>query len=229
MAVLATGDELVSVEQTPLPFQIRNSNTHSLSAQVLSAGGLPVPLPPAPDEPSALQESILTALGSGDLLLLSGGVSAGKFDFVEQVLLSLGAEFFFTGAKIQPGKPVVFGRVSVNGAPRYFFGLPGNPVSTMVTFLLFVSPLLHALGGQQAAPRFVQARLVSTVERKRGLTRFLPSKMHSDVAGATVEPIAWQGSGDLAATACADCFVVVPGESSGLLKADEMVSVLLAE
>ncbi len=94
------------------------------------------------------------------MLLLSGGVSTGKYDLVEEVLASLGAEFFFTGVAIQPGKPVVFGQVTRDGKTTPFFGLPGNPVSTMVTFQLFVRPVLDALGGAKREPLpFVQARL----------------------------------------------------------------------
>jgi molybdopterin molybdotransferase len=225
VAVLATGDELVSVDATPEPFQIRNSNTHSLAAQVTGAGGEPILMPPAPDDPSRLRVAIEAALEQSELLLLSGGVSMGKFDFVEQVLLDLGAEFLFTGAKIQPGKPVVFGRVR----GRYFFGLPGNPVSTMVTFLLFVAPLLRALGGEAAGPRFVQTTLLKPVERKAGLTRFLPARLHTEITGSTAEPIPWQGSGDLAAIAQANCFVVAPGGADGVIEAGTMVAALLPE
>ena len=229
VAVLATGDELVSVDATPQPFQIRNSNTHSLAAQITGAGGEAVCLPPAPDDLSALRTAIEDALTQSELLLLSGGVSMGKFDFVERVLLDLGAEFFFTGVRIQPGKPVVFGRVPVRGTLRYFFGLPGNPVSTMVTFLLFVAPLLRALGGEAAGPRFVQATLLASVDQKAGLTRFLPARLHAEITGSTAEPISWQGSGDLAAIARANCFVVVPGDADGAIPAGTIVSALLPE
>ena len=110
VAIVATGDELVEVDQQPLPHQIRNSNSYSLAAQVLAAGAEPVRLPIARDERGHLEAIIRSALEC-DLLLLSGGVSMGKYDLVEEVLLSLGAEFFFTGALIQPGKPIVFGRL----------------------------------------------------------------------------------------------------------------------
>src|SRR6202167_1046591 len=148
IAVLTTGDEIVAVEAKLGPAQIRNSNSFSLAAQIQRAGGEPVLLPIAPDEPRRLRELIEQGLQS-DLLLMTGGVSMGRYDLVEQVLSELQAEFFFTGAKIQPGRPVVFGRVLCGaGAParempaaspphKYFFGLPGNPVSTMVTFELF--------------------------------------------------------------------------------------------
>ena len=175
VAIVATGDELVEVDQEPLVHQIRNSNSYSLAAQILAAGAQPVHLPIARDERGDLEGVIRSAL-QADLLLLSGGVSMGKYDLVEEVLLALGAEFFFTGALIQPGKPVVFGRLALEERPIYFFGLPGNPVSTMVTFSLFVEPLLGALCGDPCrGPRFAQARLSSEVQVKTGLTRFLPA------------------------------------------------------
>jgi molybdopterin molybdotransferase len=218
VAIVATGDELVEVNQQPLKHQIRNSNSYSLAAQVLAAGAEPVRLPIARDEREHLEAIVRTALES-DLVLLSGGVSMGKYDLVEEVLLSLGAEFFFTGAMIQPGKPIVFGRLG----QVYFFGLPGNPVSTMVTFSLFVEPLLGALCGDAGrAPRFAQARLASEVRVKTGLTRFLPASL-TDVS---VQPVTWQGSGDLASTSRANCFLVVPADRP-LLAAGETVEILL--
>jgi molybdopterin molybdotransferase len=224
VAIVATGDELVEVDKKPLTHQIRNSNSYSLAAQVLAAGAEPVRLPIARDERGHLEAIIRTAL-EADLLLLSGGVSMGKYDLVEEVLLSLGAEFFFTGALIQPGKPVVFGRLVQEDRPIYFFGLPGNPVSTMVTFSLFVEPLLGALCGDPArGPRFAQARLAMDVRVKTGLTRFLPARLRSDT---TVEPVAWQGSGDLASTSRSNCFLVVPDDRP-LLPSGETVTVLLA-
>jgi molybdopterin molybdotransferase len=219
VAIVATGDELVEVDQQPLKHQIRNSNSYSLAAQVLAAGAEPVRLPIARDEREHLEGIIRTALES-DLVLLSGGVSMGKYDLVEEVLLSLGAEFFFTGAMIQPGKPIVFGRLG----RVYFFGLPGNPVSTMVTFCLFVEPLLGALCGDACrGPRFAQARLASEVRVKTGLTRFLPASL-TDVR---VQPVIWQGSGDLASTSRANCFLVVPADRP-VLAAGETVEILLA-
>jgi molybdopterin molybdotransferase len=220
IAIVATGDELVEVDQKPLLQQIRNSNSYSLAAQVVAAGAEPVRLPIARDERRHLEAIIRTALES-DLLLLSGGVSMGKYDLVEEVLLSLGAEFFFTGALIQPGKPIVFGKLG----ERYFFGLPGNPVSTMVTFSLFVEPLLGALSGDAGRePRFARGTLASDVHVKTGLTRFLPSRLGSD---STVEPVIWQGSGDLASTSRSNCFLVVPADRP-LLAAGETVTILLA-
>ncbi len=218
VAIVATGDELVEVSEQPQSQQIRNSNSYSMAAQILAAGAEPVRLPIARDERDHLESIIRTALES-DLVLLSGGVSMGKYDLVEEVLLSLGAEFYFTGALIQPGKPVVFGRLG----ERYFFGLPGNPVSTMVTFLLFVEPVLGALSGEAGrAPRFAQAYLTKEVRVKTGLTRFLPARL----AESAVEPVTWQGSGDLASTSRSNCFLLVPPDQP-LLAAGETVTILL--
>jgi molybdopterin molybdotransferase len=222
IAILSTGDEIVPFTQSPGPHQIRNSNTHSLAAQVRVAGAEPVLLPIAPDEKSRLRELIEQGLQS-DLLLLSGGVSVGRYDFVEQVLDDLGAEFFFTGALIQPGKPVVFGRVG----SKYFFGLPGNPVSTMVTFELFVRPILEALGGAAPCPlRFLHARLKTAITRKPGLKRFLPATLSGEFENAEVELAPWQGSGDLASTVRANCYVVVADDREQI-NSGEWVPLLL--
>jgi molybdopterin molybdotransferase len=218
VAIVATGDELVEVNQQPQSQQIRNSNSYSLAAQVIAAGAESVRLPIARDDRVHLESMIRAALET-DLVLLSGGVSMGKYDLVEEVLLSLGAEFFFTGALIQPGKPVVFGKIG----ERYFFGLPGNPVSTMVTFLLFVEPLLGALCGEVGrGPRFAQARLVGEVRVKTGLTRFLPARLTDGHAEAVI----WQGSGDLASTSRSNSFLVVPPDQA-VLAAGDLVSILL--
>ena len=213
VAVLATGDEIVDISAVPEPTQIRNSNSYSLAAQIHEAGGEPILLPVAPDEACALRRLIELGLES-ELLLLTGGVSMGRYDLVEQVLAELHAEFFFTGAKIQPGRPVVFGKCSASGAgrqaPKYFFGLPGNPVSTMVTFELFARPMLEALAGQ--APRklrFLHARLKSEICVKTGLRRFLPALLSGEFEESQVELVPWQGSGDIAATGRANCYIVI--------------------
>jgi len=206
VAILATGDEIVDAASVPGPNQIRNSNSYSIAAQVRAAGGLPVLLPIAPDEPEQLRRLIEQGLQS-DLLLLAGGVSMGKYDLVEQVLGELGAEFFFTGALIQPGRPVVFG----GARGKYFFGLPGNPVSTMVTFELFARPVLEALGGAKPRPlAFFPVRLEREIKVRTGLTRFLPGLLAGQFGELEVKLASWQGSGDIAGAARANCYVVVP-------------------
>jgi molybdopterin molybdotransferase len=248
IAILATGDEIVEIDRTPGPAQIRNSNTYSLAAQIQNAGGEPMCLPVAPDERVRLKSLIEEGLHS-DLLLLTGGVSMGKYDLVEQVLSELQAEFYFTGAQIQPGRPIVFGscgascgadipvRVSAAKPPsaragmpalhKYFFGLPGNPVSTMVTFELFVRPMIQALaGGKPQLLIFLQARLKSEVRTKTGLKRFLPAVLSGEFENAEVALARWQGSGDIAALAGAKCYLVVPPDREQIA-AGEWVSVLM--
>ncbi|MEZ2348019.1 gephyrin-like molybdotransferase Glp [Terriglobus sp. RCC_193] len=217
-AVLATGDELVAVNRTPAPHQIRDSNSHVLAALVSQHGGVPRLLPPALDTRESLLEHITTARDAR-LLLLSGGVSAGKYDLVEDVLLSLGAEFYFTGVLIQPGKPVVFGRLPATDthSEQWIFGLPGNPVSTLVTALLFAMPMLQALGGELSPqPRFVQATLAAAVKVRPGLTRFVAAKLSSSLHAVKVEAVGSHGSGDLAGNARADGYIVVPPDVESL-------------
>lgn len=222
VAILATGDELVDVDVLPGPTQIRNSNSYSLATQVKAAGGEPLMLPIAPDEPNRLKELIEEGFDA-DLLLISGGVSMGKYDLVEQTLAEFDAEFLFTGALIQPGKPIVFGR---NAANKYFFGLPGNPVSTLVTFQLFVEPVIQALAGSKPEKLiFWRAQLSKPIRVKPGLTRFLPAIISGELEHVRVELLPWQGSGDMAATAQANCFIVVPPEH-GEIAAGEWVSIL---
>jgi len=227
VAILATGDELVDINLPPGANEIRNSNSYSLAAQVQAAGGEPVILPVARDEADEL--ALLLRKGAeADLLLITGGVSMGKYDLVEQVLASFEARFFFTGAMIQPGKPVVFGEMRVDGGVTPFFGLPGNPVSTMVTFQLFVQPVLDGLSGAKArALPFAQAALRKDFSSKTGLTRFLPASLSGLHERPEVELIRWQGSGDLMAASRANCYIVVPPDKEQFV-AGEMITVLMS-
>lgn len=244
VAIVATGDELVEVSETPETHQIRNSNGYALAALVEAAGGEARRLAIARDT----REQVRARVGEGhaaDLLLLSGGVSAGKYDLVEEVLAELGAEFFFTGVRMQPGKPVVFGRllrgsesagqrISESAGQRdsesagwtYFFGLPGNPVSTQVTFHCFVEPLLRAMcGAAVAGPRFVQATLAENARGKAGVTRVLPALLTFALERPEVRLEASQGSGDLTANARANCYAVLPDGRD--FEAGDVITVLL--
>jgi molybdopterin molybdotransferase len=225
VAILATGDEIVDINLPPGPNEIRNSNSYSLAAQVYAAGGEPLILPIARDDADELQ--ILIRKGAeAELLLITGGVSMGKYDLVEQVLQKLGAEFFFTGVLIQPGRPLVFGELRHGGKTTPFFGLPGNPVSTMVTFALFGRPLLDALAGAPPQPMlFLQARLRAGFRSRTGLTRFLPAKAKGAHESPEVELVKWQGSGDLMAVAHANCYIVVPPDKDHF-EAGENVTIL---
>lgn len=229
VAILTTGDELVPVSAKPEPGQIRNSNAPMLAALVAAAGGEPWVLPAAADTAEALDAALAEA-AQADLLLISGGVSAGKFDLVEPALARRGARFFFTGVRMRPGKPLVFGEIPRDGETLPFFGLPGNPVSSAVTFLLFGATVLKALAGEEPqGPRLALARLAAHVEGKSGLTRFLPGRWESGLPAGQMPQAAavqWQGSGDLAAFARANCFLVVP-EQSASLEPGELVRILI--
>jgi molybdopterin molybdotransferase len=218
VAILATGDEIVGIEDLPAPDQIRNSNAWSLAAQVARAGGIPIVLPVAPDLQEPTRRLIEQGLES-DMLLLSGGVSAGRYDVVEPALAELGAEFFFDRVLIQPGQPLVFGRVQ----SKFFFGLPGNPGSTMVTFELFARAALHLLSGAEDAPLpLTLARLTRPFRHKTGLTRFLPAQVRC----AEVTPVAWQGSGDVPALCRANAFLVADANQPEYAAGD-LIQVLL--
>lgn len=228
VAIVATGDELVDLAATPAPQQIRNSNSYGLAELIRHAGGEPIQLPIAPDRRPELEQTIRAARQC-NLMLLSGGVSMGKYDLVEEVLQALGAEFFFTGVKMQPGKPLVFGRLPAeNSLPaQFFFGLPGNPVSTQVTFHCFVEPMLRAMSGAGIQdPRFLQATLAEDVAGKTGLMRILPARLASDRIRPEVRLVAWQGSGDLAANARANCYAVLPPDKEHFAAGD-VITILL--
>jgi molybdopterin molybdotransferase len=155
-----------------------------------------------------------------DLLLLSGGVSAGKYDLVEAVLAELRGEFYFDRVLIQPGQPLVFGRAR----GKFFFGLPGNPASTMVTFELFARAAVELLGGQEASLLpITSAPLTSDFRHKTGLTRFLPALLDGD---GRLTPVPWQGSSDVPALARSNAYLVADAEREQW-KAGEPIQVLL--
>jgi molybdopterin molybdotransferase len=187
VAIVATGDEIVDFDQQPAPHQIRNSNAASLAVQVQRAGGLPEILGIARDNYESTRTQIRQGL-KADLLLLSGGVSAGKYDLVEKVLAEFGAEFFFDRVKIQPGQP-------------------GNPGSTIITFETIARVAVEkAQGLRDPSLPLLRARLTSAVRHKTGLTRFLPAILSPD--GATIAPMVAHGSGDVAALARCNAFLV---------------------
>jgi molybdopterin molybdotransferase len=222
VALLATGDEIVAVTEKPREFQIRNSNVYSLAAQVARAGGVPEILPVAKDEYEDTRRLLERGLAS-DLLLISGGVSAGKYDIVERVLADLGAEFFFDRVLIQPGQPLVFGRLQ----EKLFFGLPGNPASTMVTFEVFARAAVSLLGGEMRADLpLMLAPLTRDFRHKTGLTRFLPATICWTASGPQLTPIGWRGSGDVPALTRANAFLVAD-EDRAEWKAGEWMRVLL--
>jgi molybdopterin molybdotransferase len=220
VAILSTGDEVIDIAAKPEDHQVRNSNAWGLAAQVMRAGGRPVVLGVARDEYEHTRQLIEQGLDA-DLLLLSGGVSAGKYDLVEQVLGDLGAEFFFTRILIQPGQPLVFGRVR----GKFFFGLPGNPASTMVTFEVFARAALELLSGRSEPDlRIAFARLTREFKHKTGLTRFLPARLSPSSGELT--PIGWAGSSDIAALARSNCFLLADADRESW-QAGELIAVLI--
>ncbi len=221
VALLTTGDEIVPAGAPVGPFQVRDTNGVSLAAQVALAGALVIALSPAADDSQALSDRIREGL-QADLLVLSGGVSKGKYDLVEGALRGLGAELHFDEIAIRPGRPAVFGWCA--GKP--VFGLPGNPVSTMVTFELLVVPAIDLLAG--AEPRslpLIAARLDAPLEEKEGLTHFLPARVEWTPKGAAARPIPWRGSGDVAGMAQANGFLLVPADRPRWTRG-EMIDVL---
>jgi len=202
VAILATGDEIVALDEQPAPHQIRNSNSYMLAALVRATGGEAVILRVARDTKDALIPLLKEGL-TYDLLIVTGGVSAGKYDLVKPTLRDLGAEFQFERVRIQPGQPTAFG--VAHGKP--VFGLPGNPGSSLVTYLLFAQPALTLLGGaSDTVLPLLSARFEAPFRHKGGLTRFLPARLSAD--GEHVRHISWQGSSDIPALAKANCFLV---------------------
>jgi molybdopterin molybdotransferase len=213
VAILPTGDEVVEVEEQPKPHQVRNSNAWSLATQAARAGAKPVILPIARDTVEHTHEMVKRGLAC-DLLLLSGGVSAGKYDVVEVVLAQFGARFFFDRVLIQPGQPLVFGMAS----GRWIFGLPGNPASTIVTFEVFARAAIDlASGCEESVLPFSWARLTADFRCKPGLTRFLPARRNE---GGEVTPTGWRGSSDLPSLARANCYLVTDPDRGQYARGD---------
>ncbi|MFL6354827.1 MAG: gephyrin-like molybdotransferase Glp [Bryobacteraceae bacterium] len=206
VAILATGDEIVELEEQPAPHQIRNSNAYMLASLVRASGGLPTLLPVARDNKDELVSLLKLGL-EHDMLVVSGGVSAGKYDLVKPSLRSLGVQFHFERVRVQPGQPTAFGTLS----EKPVFGLPGNPGSSLITFQLFARPALELLTGQnEPLLPFLLARFEAPFRHKPGLTRFLPARLGPD--GESLRHISWQGSSDIPALAKANVFLVADEE-----------------
>jgi molybdopterin molybdotransferase len=214
VSVLPTGDELVAADTRPGPGQIRNSNGPLLAALVRQAGGQITELPPAEDQLDHLRDQILAGLRS-DVLLLSGGVSAGDRDLVPEALHSLAVERVFHKVRVKPGKPLWFGLLhpppDVGGRPTLVFGLPGNPVSSLVCFELFVRPALaRILGRADARPARPRATLSARHVARGDRPAFLPARLSGAWPARKVQVLRWHGSADLRTLADADCLAHIP-------------------
>lgn len=225
VAILATGNELVKGDDRPGPGQIRNSNGPMLECLVLESGGRPFDLGIARDEEEDLKHGIQAGL-EHDVLILSGGVSAGDLDLVPQVLVRLGVEEVFHKVKLKPGKPIWFGvRSCSDGRKKLVFGLPGNPVSSLVCFLLFVRPALERIAGRsQVDHRRRHATMAVDFPLKSDRPTFYPGRAVDENGTWRVTPLNWRGSSDLAALAQANVLIYFPAGTT-TVRADEPVTV----
>lgn len=224
VAVLATGDELVEVGAKPGPGQIRNSNETMLIAQIQRAGGAPRPLGIARDNRESLRAKIEAGL-ENDVLLLSGGVSAGKFDLVPAELEAAGVKQVFHKVRVKPGKPLWFGVLDTSESAlnrrRFVFGLPGNPVSSMVCFELFARTAVRRLmGDPNPAPRIVRAKLASAFAGGGDRDTYYPCQLDQNENGVTARLADWRGSADLRTTVDADALAVFPAGVKGYQSED---------
>lgn len=209
VAVLATGSELVAVDQKPAQDQIRDSNNYSIGAYAEIAGATIERLPLAGDDTALLKGQIGEAAERSDVVVTSGGVSMGAYDFTKSALIELNAEIFFERVSLRPGKPIVFARLT-NGT--LVFGLPGNPVSVSVTFNLFArTALLATQGAKEPELREEWARLARSVKGSMDRESYLPARLGTDEEGHQLaEPLKWGGSSDFVAFTQATALVIVP-------------------
>jgi molybdopterin molybdotransferase len=208
VAVMATGSELVDVERRPARDQIRDSNNYTIEAYAQLAGATVERLPLAGDDRKLLKNQMAAAIERCDVLVTSGGVSMGAYDFTKAAFKDLGAEIFFERVALRPGKPTVFGRA----ADALIFGLPGNPVSVAVTFNLFVRAALRAMQGA-TEPSLAHEKAVLTRDVKRSIDResYLPGILRTDDDGTVLaEPLKWGGSSDFVSFARASALINVP-------------------
>lgn len=210
VAVLSTGSELVDVSTKPTAAQIRNSNTYTLAAYAERAGAVVRMHETAKDTPEATRDALIRASDNCDIVITSGGVSMGDYDLVKAALLEIGAQIYFDKVIIRPGKPIVFARLG----STFFFGLPGNPVSTSVTFNVFVRPAIRKMQGD-ASPTLpiVSAHLSRPIKDKSSRRSFLPARFYVEAGRAMVEPLKWGGSSDLVAFMCAGALIIVPEDA----------------
>jgi len=224
VGVLATGTELVSVDQKPGQDQIRDSNNYSISAYAELAGAVVERLPLTGDETSLLQRQIADAAERCDVIVTSGGVSMGVYDMTKSALKELAAEIFFERVALRPGKPTVFARLP-NGA--LMFGLPGNPVSVSVTFNLFARTALLAMqGAAEPALKRETALLARELKGTTDRESYLPAQLTTNDDGQVVAfPLKWGGSSDFVAFAVATALIIVPAGVKSI-KSGSLVSVV---
>lgn len=224
VAVLATGSELVAVDQKPGKDQIRDSNNFTIAAYAELAGAIVERLPLAGDNTALLKQQIAEAAERSDVVITSGGVSVGVYDFTKPALRELGAEFFFERVALRPGKPTVFARLP-NGT--LVFGLPGNPVSVSVTFNLFARASILAMQGSnetelQSESAVLAQRIKGTTERES----YLPVQLNTnDLGQMLARPLKWGGSSDFVGFTEAVALAIVPA-GTDFVEAGQVVKIL---
>ncbi len=212
--IVATGDEVVPVEQSPQLHQVRESNSWALAAQVQECGGVATRLGIAPDEKEGLRAVLVEALADADVVLTIGGISKGTHDLVHSTLAELGVVTEFHGIKLKPGKPTYFGRRQNDGRTQYVFGLPGNPASTFTVFDLLVRPMLSRWLGHQVGEWGVRLPLGDTTWKKNWRLQAVPAQLVPDAAGNLVAKLAKPSpSGDPFSLLFGSCYALIPSEA----------------
>jgi molybdopterin molybdotransferase len=225
VAIVATGDELVELEETPRPDQIRNSNAHCLDGQLrymdIKADYLGI----AKDDKGVLRQKMLEGL-ERDVLIITGGVSMGEYDFVQDVFHDLGLEILFSKVAIKPGKPTVFAR----RGEKLVFGLPGNPISALITFECFVRPAIGRLCGMKhpELPRMM-GELLADVKQTPGRTAFLPAWVTWQDNGWKVQPLLWKSSADIIGFTNANATYIFPKNRNSLHRGEIVELMLLPD
>ncbi len=223
MSILSTGYEIMDLDQPLNGPCIYNSNGYMLAAQIKSAGGIPSYLGIARDNEEDLMEKFKWALQC-DLVVSSGGVSVGDYDLVKTSLKKMGQEMLFWKVAMKPGKPLAFGKI--DDVP--IFGLPGNPVSSFVSFEQFVRPSIRKMmGASQLTHRSVQGKLTRTIQKKAGRQHFLSANVQWENGECTVSPTQEQGSGILKSTVNANGLLIFPLESTEMMEGTEVTVQLL--
>jgi molybdopterin molybdotransferase len=228
VAFFSTGDELVSVGKNLAEGQIYDSNRYTIFGMLTRIGAVISDLGVVPDNPEKLEATLLKAAAENDVVITSGGVSVGEADYMKGLLAKHGQVLFWK-INMKPGRPLAYGRVGINEKQAHYFGLPGNPVSSMVTFYQFVQPALQALSGATCRPMpFFRVECVLPIKKATGRTEFQRGILFEEDGLWKVKPLPNQGSGVLSSMSAANCFIVLD-DTVGNCEAGKMVNVQLLE
>ena len=225
VAFFSTGDELVSVGEKLVEGQIYDSNRYTLFGMLTKLGLEISDLGNVPDDRVLLEKTLLQAAQNNDVVITSGGVSVGEADYMKALLAKHGQVLFWK-INMKPGRPLAYGKIGANEKSAHYFGLPGNPVSAMVTFYQFVQPALHALSGEACRPMpFFKVKCTASIKKATGRTEFQRGILSQTESGEwTVAPLPNQGSGVLSSMSAANCFIVLD-ETVGHCEAGTLVNV----